>query len=116
MLQYFSREMVSATLIRGTAGAYVSGEWVPAFDAGVPISIIAPQPISANALQMLSDGERRGDYLESWSSERVFSREGQDDSDRIVWKGTTYKVTQADDRTSLGNYYKFEMKRLEPAA
>ena len=116
MLQYFSQEMVSATLIRGAAGSYVDGEWVPAFEAGVPISIIAPQPISANALQMLSDGERRGDYLESWSTTKVYPREGTRESDQIVWDGTTYKVTQTDNRTPLGNFYKFEMKRLEPAA
>ncbi len=116
MLEYFTAEMVSATLIQGASGAYVAGEWVPAFVADAPIVIIAPQPVSANFLQMLPDGERRADFLESWSQTRVYPREGGEDSDRITWDGDTYKVFQTENRKPLGNFHHFIMRRLEPGA
>jgi hypothetical protein len=115
MLQYFTEEMVDAGFIGGT-GTYVKGEWVSTWAASVPIVIIAPQPLKANELDMLEDGERRSDYLTSWSETRVYPREAQQNSDRIVWDGDTYKVVQADNRATLGDFYRFVMRRLEPNA
>ncbi len=115
MLLYFDAEKVTAGIIRG-AGAYVDGEWVPSWDAEIPIVIIAPQPVKANELDMLEDGERRSDFLKSWSETKVYPREGQENSDRITWDGDTYKVVQTDNRVTLGDFYRFIMRRLEPGA
>ncbi len=113
MLRYFNNEMTDATLIPGNSGTYVDGVWTPAFDAGTPIRIIVPQPVSANDLQMLEDSEHVRDYLVSWSKTRVMSREGDQDADRITYDGDTYKVMQTDDRSILGRFYRFVMRRLD---
>jgi hypothetical protein len=114
MLKYFKRETITAQLISGADGAYVDGEWVITLLPQVPIRIIAPQPVTANDTQFLEDGEHVRDYLVSWSKTRVYPREGGEDADRIVFDGDTYKVVQTDNRSVLGKFYRFMMRRLEP--
>lgn len=113
MLRFFGRETITAQLIPGATGAYVDGVWVPAFGAPGPIRIIAPQPITADDLQIIEDGEHVRDYLVSWSKTRVMTREGGEDADRIVFDGDTYKVMQVNDRSILGRFYRFVMRRLD---
>jgi len=114
MLRYFKRQKITVSLIRGGIGVYVDGEWIPAFEVPVDIRIIAPQPLTANDSQFLPDGEHVRDYLRSWSSVKVYPREGAEDADRIVFDGDRYKVVQADNRSILGRFYAFEMRVLEP--
>ena len=114
MLRYFNQEKTTAQLIRGGVGSRVDGEWVPVFDAPVPIRIITPQPLSANDTQMLPDGEHVRDFLKAWHEEKVFPREGTKDADRLEYDGDRYQVFQADDRSTLGRFYAFVMRRLEP--
>jgi hypothetical protein len=105
---------ITVSLVQGDTGTYVNGEWVLAPDAAVPLRVIAPQPLTANQAQLIPDGEHIRDYVRSWSESKVFPREGSRDADRIIWKGDTYKVMQADDRETVGGFYAFEMRRLEP--
>lgn len=114
MLRFFENEKITVSLIRGASGTYVDGEWVPALDAAVDIRIIAPQPLSANDTQFIEDGEHIRSYLKSWSDTKVYPREGDRDADRIVFDGDTHKVTQTDNRSILGRFYAFVMRRLEP--
>jgi hypothetical protein len=114
LLSYFSDEMTTAQLISGEASAYVGGVWVSSFAAATPISIIRPQPLIANDMQLLPDGEHVRDYLKSWSETRVFTREGDRDADRIEFDGDTYKVMQNDDRSLDGVFYGFVMRRTDP--
>jgi hypothetical protein len=112
MLQRFPK--ITVSLIKGDTGAFVDGEWVIDLDAGVPLRIIAPQPLTASDAQQLPDGEHIRDYLKSWSESKVRPREAGRDADRIVWNSDTYKVMQADNRATVGGFYAFEMRRLEP--
>lgn len=113
MLRFFNNEMVDVTLIPGSFGTYVDGKWVPSFDAGTPIKIIAPQPVTAENLQMTDAGEHVRDYLVSWSKTKVSTRDGGVNSDRITFGGDNYKVVQVDNRSILGRFYRFVMRRLD---
>lgn len=114
MLRFFGQEKITVSIIRGASGAYVDGVWVPALDAAEPIVIIAPQPLTANDTQFIEDGEHVRSYLKSWSSSKVYPREGDQDADRLLFDGDTYKVTQCDNRSILGRFYAFVMRKLEP--
>jgi hypothetical protein len=114
MLKYFKRETITAQLISGAEGTYIDGEWNAVLVPPVPIRIIAPQPVTANDTQFLEDGEHVRDYLVSWSKTKVYPREGGEDADRILFNSDTYKVVQADNRSVLGKFYRFVMRRLEP--
>lgn len=114
LLSYFGDEMTTVQLISGEAGAYVDGVWASDFADPAPISIINPQPLTANDMQLLPDGEHVRDYLKSWSETRVFTREGNEDADRIEFDGDTYKVMQNDDRSLDGVFYGFVMRRIDP--
>ena len=114
LLQYFDDEKETVSWTPGDLGSYVDGEWVLALGASVPLIIIAPQPMTAKDIQSLPDGEHVRDYVRSWSETQVESRDGGDDADRIDWKGDIYKVMQSDDRATLGGFYAFQMRRLEP--
>jgi hypothetical protein len=114
LLQYFPHEKVTVQLVPGDSGSYVDGEWVLVLSASTPIKIITPQPLTAKEAQLLPDGEHVRDYLKSWSEVKVNPRDGDTDADRIEWDGDTYKVMQADNRATLGGFYAFEMRRLEP--
>lgn len=113
MLGYFGTETVTATLHDGTAGTSVKGVWTPGTSAGVPVRIISPQPVRANDMVNLADGEHISDYVRSWSADPLVSgRDGLKDADLIIWKGKTYKVYQVDDRRTLGDYIRIIMKRV----
>jgi len=114
MLRFFTIEKTTVQLIRGGLGSYVDGEWVLGLEAPTPIRVIAPQPLSANDTQFLTDGEHVRDFLKSWYEGKVYPREGGDDADRILFDGDTYKVVQTDNRSILGKFYAFVMRRLEP--
>jgi hypothetical protein len=110
MLEHFASEMTTATLIPGAAGNYVNGEWTPATDAGVTIKIIIPQPVSANDLNMLEDGEHLRDYKRTYSETQVSPRIGKVESDTIQVDGRDYKVVQVDDRDPRDNFYRIIMR------
>lgn len=112
MLGFFGSEIVTATLYDGAQGANVKGVWTPGTTTGVPVKIIAPQPVKASELTKLADGEHIADFVRSWTQDPLVStREGEVDADRIGWKGKMYKVTQVDDRDTLGGFVRFIMKR-----
>lgn len=114
MLKYFKREMITAQVVPGAVGVYVDGVWVSTFGAPADTRIIVPQPLTANDTQFLEDGEHVRDYLKSWSKTKVYPREGGEDADRVLFDGDRYKVVQADNRSALGRFYAFVMRRLEP--
>lgn len=114
LLSYFPDEMVTAQLTKGNTGSYVNGVWVPVFDAQGPVTIIRPQPLTANDLQLVEDGRHVRDYLVSWSETRVFTQERERDADKIDFNNDTYTVVQTDDRSLDGVFYRFVMRRDDP--
>ncbi len=112
MLSFFGSETITATLHDGTAGTNVKGVWTPGTSVGVPVRMVAPQPVKSSDMVNLADGEHIRDYVRSWSSDPLVSgRDGLKDADMIVWKTKTYKVTQVDDRETLGGFVRFIMRR-----
>jgi hypothetical protein len=106
--------MVSAQFEQGQAGSYVDGEWVASFAAATTVRIITPQPLTANDLQLLEDGEHVRDFIVTWARFKLMTREGDRDADRIVYDGDRYKAMQTDDRKVLGKFYRTVLRRLEP--
>lgn len=113
ILSHFETEKVTATWYDGTAGANVDGVWTPGLAAGVSIRMIAPQPVKASEMTNLDDGEHISDYLKTWAEvPELGTREGLKSADEIEWKSKRYKVTQVDDRETLGGYVRVVMKRI----
>lgn len=113
MLNYFGNETITVTLYDGTAGSNVKGVWTPGTSTGVSVRIIAPQPVRSSDMVNLADGEHISDYVRTWTADPlVTTRDGLKDADKIVWKGKTYKVTQVDDRATLGRYVRIIMKQV----
>jgi hypothetical protein len=111
----FADWMRTAQLQRGIAGTYEpDGEWVPAFDPAESITIIIPQPVKANDLVQLDDGEHLRNYRKTWTDTLVKTREGDVDADRIIYNGRTYKVFEARDWTEpeWAGFYKVIMREL----
>ena len=107
MLEYFGDEMVDATLVKGVVGSRVKGVWVPgAPGAGVPIKMIAPQPVNARELQLLEDGEHVRNFVKTWTEADVTTRDNTRDADFIVYAGREFKVMQVENREPLGKYKK----------
>lgn len=113
MMSYFGAEKREAQLAKGDSGSYVNGEWIPDFEATTDIIIIVPQPIKANELSMLPDGEKLSDYLKTYTEVKVMPRLGNVDSDKIIYDSRNYKVVQVDNRSELGNFYKVIMRKLD---
>ena len=105
MLSAFAGEMITATLIQYTAGAYVKGVWVPGTPSTSSISIIAPQPVTPEEKQMLPSGEIDKNHLRTWTEIGVSSW-GPADPDKLIIDGKTYKISMISDRSRLGNYCK----------
>lgn len=113
MLDYFANEMVTATWYDGKAGTNVKGVYTPGFEAGVPIRIIAPQPVKADELSQLADGEHVSDYLRTWAKVAdLGTREGLKSADEIEYNGDRYKVAQQDNRMTLGGFVRVLLKRV----
>ena len=113
LLAYFQAEMIAADWTAGDAGTYdASGAWVPAAGATVSIDIIAPQPVTANELQMLEDGEHVRDYLKTWTTDPVATRRGVKEADTLAFNGRTYKVMQVDNRDTLGEYQRLVIREI----
>jgi len=113
VLGYFASETVSATWYDGVTGVNVKGVWVPGLASGVVIRIIAPQPVKANELTNLPDGEHVSDYVRTWADTMsLTTRDGLKEADHILWDTKLYKVTQVDDREALGRYKRVTMKKV----
>ena len=105
--------MTDGTFVTVGDGSNVKGVWVPGAEVSTPIRMIAPQTLAANELANLEDGEHVKDFVKTWTKRLdVFTRDGNNDADRILWNGRTYKVTQVDDRHELGVYIKLTLKRV----
>lgn len=114
MLRYFKKQMIKAQLISGQAGEYVDGNWAPEHATPVDIKIIAPQPIAANDTVNLEDGEHVRDFLKTYTTKKVMTREDSENADVIVTGGKFYKAYQVDNRKHLGNFYKIIMRKEDP--
>ena len=114
MLRYFKKQKIKAQVIRGQDGEYVEGIWVPEHAIPVDIKIIAPQPIAANDTINLEDGEYVRDYLKTYTTEKVMTREESENADVIVTSDKFYKAYQVDNRKTLGNFYKTIMRKEDP--
>jgi hypothetical protein len=114
ILQHFNYEMIDATLFSGQTGSYdADGHWVPSYDAGIPVRIIAPQPISGKDLQLLPQGEHVQHFQVSWiQTTSVKTREYLKDADHIGINGETFKIHQTGDRRTLGNFTKFFIREI----
>jgi hypothetical protein len=107
MMPFFGSEMASATWTTRSADAYnAAGELVPGTDTDIPIKIIAPQPVKADELQMLEDGERISDHVKTWTDAAVQNR------GKITVGGLDYKVVQVEDRP-IGAFRKIIMRRSD---
>lgn len=113
MLKYFNNEKIKAQLIPGIAGQYVDGEWVPEFGPVLDTRIIAPQPITANDTVNLPDGEHVRDYVKTYTKQKVYPREDEENADVIFARGKFYKTYQVDDRAVLGKFYRIIMREQE---
>ncbi len=113
MLNYFTSEMVSATLRTFAAGSTDSdGEWVAGADTDTSIKIIVPQPLNANDLKVLEGGEHVSNYLKTWVSVPVTTRESTKDADRIIYNSKTYEVFQYTNRDVLGSFRKLIIREI----
>ena len=113
MLQYFNAEKINAQFVKGDSGSYVDGVWTPVFNAAVDIKIIAPQPLTANDLQMLPSGEHVQNFVVTWLDSAIAeTREYDKDADRIIIGSKTFKIFQVDDRTTLGKYYRCILREI----
>jgi hypothetical protein len=112
MLRYFESEMVDAILLRSGSGSWIDFKWVPAGDLPTPIRIIAVQPVQANDMQLLPQGEPVRDYVRTYAPADldIMPRQGDIEPDRIQVDGKTYKVMTVDRRRPLGNYHKIVMR------
>lgn len=106
MMPFFGSEMVAAPWTTRTADTYsTAGELVPGTATPTTIRIIAPQPVKADELQMLEDGERISDYVKTYTSSAVQNRE------TLTVYGRVYKVVQVEDRP-IGEFRKIIMRRM----
>jgi hypothetical protein len=112
LLNHFGSSMVSAQVAKHASGAYVKGEWVPGDTTVEPIAIIDPQPVSGKDLQMLPQGENVAVNLVTWAQDSIATREALKDADTVEVRGETYKVTQVQDRSKSGGFYKIFMRKL----
>ena len=113
MMPFFASEMVPATLTTYAADTYsTAGELVPGTSTATTIRIIAPQPIKADELQMLEDGERISDYVRTYSNADISTRVGTASADHLTVFGKNYKVVQVEDRP-IGEFRKIIMRRLD---
>lgn len=90
--------------MRGLSSEYVDGKWIPYYADPVDILIIVPQPVKSNELRQLPEGEFRRNWRKTWLSGSIKMRDGEQDSDVLIYQGRWYKVFQVDDRRQLGNY------------
>lgn len=111
MLKFFKKQKKTAQIVRGLSGSYVDGNWVGVHENPVDIKIIVPQPISANDTVNFEDGEHVRDFLKTYTTEKVMTREESENADVIFWQGNAYKAYQVDNRNPLGNYYKIIMRK-----
>lgn len=114
MLRYFKKQKIEAQLIAGQDGQYVDGIWIPEHAIPVDIKIIAPQPIAANDTINLDDGEHVRDFLKTYTTKKVMTREESENADIIFTGGKFYKAYQVDNRRTLGNFYKTIMRKEDP--
>lgn len=116
MLRYFGNETVDATLIRYGAGSYSDadgGDWVEGATTETSIRIIVPQPVKSNELDPLPEGEKVSNYRRTYCAEKLRTREGGQDADRLeypVGSGKRYKIFRVDERDVLGNFYRVIMR------
>ncbi len=114
MLTDYADIMTPADFVAGSVGTYVTGEWTPGVAIPlVVIQIVIPQPIRAEDLEILEDGERAQDFRVTWTETELRTREGARDADQITYNGVTYKVKQVSDRSALGNFYRAVMRKLD---
>jgi len=104
LLSYFGDEMVTANLYKGDAGSYVNGEWIPDYDAPIPISIIFPQPLNQKQLLQLPEGERVQNFVQTWTTADVEVRELNRNTDAIEYNGEFFLCFQLGDRTFSGKF------------
>ena len=113
MLSFFGSEMVTATWYDGTAGTNVKGVWSPGLASGVTIRMVAPQPVKADEMVNLADGEHISNYLVTWAETLALgTREGLKSADRIEWNSKTFKVVQDSDRRVLGGFVRVVMREI----
>jgi hypothetical protein len=115
MLSYFASEMVSATVRRKTGGDYIKGEWTPSASSDTSVQVIAPQPATADDLQMLPPGELVRNYLTTWITSEVHLWSDTygpslENPDLLVIGSRSYKIVQINDRSTLGNFYRAVMR------
>jgi hypothetical protein len=110
MLNYFTDEMVLATVYRRAAGSFVSGVWVPGAQTSATVAIIEPQPVSANELMPSEQGEDIRDFLRTYSAAALKTRADGVDADVIGWAGHRYLVHQVE-RRHRDAFFKIIMRR-----
>jgi hypothetical protein len=93
MINLFPR--VDAAIYRLANGVFADGKFTPDFDDPEDIEIIEPQPLRANDLQMLPEGERELNYLKTWTAADA------QPGDRVAYDERLFKVVQMDVRSEI---------------
>lgn len=112
MLEYFDK--IDAQIKTANDGTRVKGKWQNDYNGPVNIKIIAPQPLKANELEMLPEGERTANWLKTWIAQAVYPRQELKDSSIIVYAGKQFLVYQTNDWFTDGSYYRVVMREITP--
>lgn len=102
------------TITRVTAGAYVSGVWVPGVES--PIQIMASiQPVTGEDQITPPEGKRLSDFVKAYTDTdlQVLGEVEGLQPDRLTWRGSEYECVQADVRQmDVINHYKYIFSKV----
>jgi len=115
MLDYFAGEFVSATVYHYAGGTRDSeGRWTPGSESSASISVIAPQPVSADERIQIDDGTHIRDYVKTWVDDSIAFKTTEDgeDADQIVVSSQRYLVHQVDHWEPQGGFRAAYLRRI----
>jgi len=115
MLNLFADMMITATVIKADLGTYVDGIWTPTEpdeDDEVSISIIPPQPLTGDMLDMLPEGERVHEYCVTWTEYTAALWSDSDASDTLEIGDEQFKIVTIFDRFRDGGFCKLLLHRI----
>jgi len=114
MLQYFNELKRSATLRTFEDGSYVDGQYIKGIPSETPITLILPQPVKADELTFLPEGEHISNWLRTWIDKEflVKVRDFKKDSDELIIEGITFQNIQIDNRSDYGGFFRCFIKEV----
>lgn len=104
----FNGLLQTISLTRKNAGSRdANGRWIDGADVVTSIQAVV-QTATSDDLLVLPEGERTQETIKIHTTSllRTASESGTYTADEITYQGNVYKVIQAFDRKTIGNYYK----------